>query len=226
MSGARRWQISSAPFHPEQYEGIALMSEEMIGNMDDIAKFLLTKSRQESGLTIGPLVWYPASECEITGCDPHAKVWCSIVGGTHQTKRRGTKWHCDSMVFGLDLNEAKELRAELIAALQRHCEVHVFDDELEHAKFCVERWPCDKNKRILADVRNRRARDAFANMVREYPEISIEEFHEKLASGEMRGRVGHTVYAHEPWCKTLATGNGFDCTCNPDVSVHLQPTEH
>jgi hypothetical protein len=55
----------------------------------------------------------------------------------------------------------------------------------------------------------------FAAWAKAQPEISIEE-------AFAPGQVTHACYSHDSHCKTLKTGNGFDCNCNPDVSFHRQ----
>ncbi len=46
-----------------------------------------------------------------------------------------------------------------------------------------------------------------------------------LPPGEFpKGRVSHMMVRHDDWCKTLQTGNGEDCNCEPLVTTHLQPT--
>jgi hypothetical protein len=39
------------------------------------------------------------------------------------------------------------------------------------------------------------------------------------------GRVVHVMVSHDDWCKTMKTGNGYDCTSNPNISYHLQPKD-
>jgi hypothetical protein len=36
------------------------------------------------------------------------------------------------------------------------------------------------------------------------------------------GTVTHMCHSHDAHCKTLKTGNGFDCNCSPDISFHRQ----
>ncbi len=48
------------------------------------------------------------------------------------------------------------------------------------------------------------------------PEVSIDE-------AFAPGVVTHACYSHDAHCKTLKTGNGFDCNCEPELSFHRQP---
>jgi hypothetical protein len=55
----------------------------------------------------------------------------------------------------------------------------------------------------------------LAEWAKQLPEISTED-------AFAPGQVTHACVSHDKHCKTLRTGNGSDCTCNPDVSFHRQ----
>ena len=50
--------------------------------------------------------------------------------------------------------------------------------------------------------------DFLRNTVMAWPQVA------KIPSGPC---VIHTVYQHDDWCKTLKTGRGGDCNCNPTM---------
>jgi hypothetical protein len=54
-----------------------------------------------------------------------------------------------------------------------------------------------------------------------WPEVPPEQ----LLSVMSRPGVVHAVYQHDDWCRTLVTGRGSDCNCNPTVTYHQQPKE-
>ena len=39
------------------------------------------------------------------------------------------------------------------------------------------------------------------------------------------GAITHAVMNHDLWCKTMKTGSGHDCNCEPEISYHRQPAE-
>jgi hypothetical protein len=58
----------------------------------------------------------------------------------------------------------------------------------------------------------RKAAAQLARYAKSLPEVDIDSL---FAPG-----VVHCVHSHDAHCRTLKTGNGFDCNCNPDVSFH------
>jgi hypothetical protein len=64
--------------------------------------------------------------------------------------------------------------------------------------------------------------DAYAKQVRETrPQSSLAEMMASIGNG---GGIFHTLVAHEDWCKTMKTGNGSDCTCDPETTFYKEPT--
>ncbi len=59
--------------------------------------------------------------------------------------------------------------------------------------------------------------DKFAKFIRDTRKPSSRE--ELLASS---GGVFHMCVAHDAWCKTLTTGNGSDCNCNPEETFYRE----
>jgi hypothetical protein len=53
-----------------------------------------------------------------------------------------------------------------------------------------------------------------------WPAIPPERLLSVMSSGPV---VVHAVYQHDDWCRTLVTGRGSDCNCNPTVTYHQQP---
>jgi len=54
----------------------------------------------------------------------------------------------------------------------------------------------------------------------EIVEISEADMMAAICNGG--GGVFHTQMAHEDWCKTMKTGNGSDCTCEPEVTHYRE----
>ena len=69
------------------------------------------------------------------------------------------------------------------------------------------------NGKSHADIRDVMSLTQWAKSL---PEIPMED-------AFAQGVVTHMCYSHDAHCKTLKTGNGFDCNCEPDISFHRQP---
>jgi hypothetical protein len=54
---------------------------------------------------------------------------------------------------GPDESTAENCRGALLEELPRADEVQVFDDGVEFAEVCAERWPCEKTRALLSGVR-------------------------------------------------------------------------
>jgi hypothetical protein len=81
----------------------------------------------------------------------------------------------------------------------------------------------DKATRKARRQANGKSHAAMPDMVRQLaqwakslPEVSSDD-------AFAPGLVTHMCISHDNHCKTLRTGNGFDCNCDADVSFHRQP---
>jgi hypothetical protein len=155
-----------------------------------------------------------------------------ILNAGHKRKR-GVGFHCVSVAFGVQVepgqerpngitwDQAKGYRAALVDRLKGLFKnVQAFDDELEAIQWCASRWPCEKTRRILEGTRREKAQaqaiKAYRETVQAFPEVPV---------GTLEGgKVMHLIVRHDPWCPTI--NEGGDCTCQPDVSQHLQPEFH
>jgi hypothetical protein len=61
-------------------------------------------------------------------------------------------------------------------------------------------------------------RDSYLTEILKMPETTIGDMIQDLNNG--KPGVFHTVYQHDDWCRTLVTGRGTDCNCNPTISMH------
>jgi hypothetical protein len=52
--------------------------------------------------------------------------------------------------------------------------------------------------------------------------VTLEEMLASVSSRE--GAVFHQMITHEDHCKTMRTGNGDDCTCDPSITIYRQKT--
>jgi len=63
---------------------------------------------------------------------------------------------------------------------------------------------------------NGKSNAALAEWAKSLPEIPMED-------AFAPGTVTHMCMSHDAHCKTLRTGSGFDCNCEPELSFHRQP---
>jgi hypothetical protein len=77
----------------------------------------------------------------------------------------------------------------------------------------------NRNHKIIRRAKSRKAakdaRQRLAQWAKSLPEIPV-------IDAFTPGMVTHMCFSHDDHCRTLQTGNGSDCNCNPDVSYHRQ----
>jgi hypothetical protein len=75
----------------------------------------------------------------------------------------------------------------------------------------------DENRHARRAAAARARHDNFYQQhIRHLPEVPVDAPLE-------RGRVYHTVFHHDDWCKFYETENMADCNCSPVVSRHIEP---
>jgi hypothetical protein len=63
--------------------------------------------------------------------------------------------------------------------------------------------------------------DKFARVCRDACDpLTREQYFQAISSGGPK--VHHAFVAHDSWCKTMNTGRGSDCNCNPEISYGRQ----
>jgi hypothetical protein len=182
-------------------------------------KIGMVATRIQDGVVLGPVVYRETKD--------GTKQWYTIVSGGHDTPD-GIGFHCDQIGAIDDKHLTIEMRDNLKAAFEaRGVAVTVFDGEngeLEMAKYCAEQWPCAESRSILDGIKRERFQDEFSRYAEELPAMPIEEYMEGLASGKLTPGVAHIVHRHEHWCRSQTGGTPEDCDCNPDITLHVEPT--
>lgn len=115
----------------------------------EIAAYLASKSDDKTFM-ISPVCWRPSDGTT-------ARRHYFIVG----TGDAAVEAHFDEINLAAE-GSADEDRAAVIASLATHkpCVIYDFADELELVKWCEAAWPCDKVRRIRANIEAERAQAA------------------------------------------------------------------
>lgn len=75
----------------------------------------------------------------------------------------------------------------------------------------------NRHQRRGAAARNRKKHDTFyEGYIKHLPQIPLDAPFE-------RGRVYHTCFHHDHWCRFYENENLADCTCNVFVTRHVEP---
>lgn len=77
-----------------------------------------------------------------------------------------------------------------------------------------------KNGKLVKSAHNQDRVDGYCKQIKDTrQQISQADM---LASIGKGGSVIHSMMAHDDWCPTMKTGNGNDCTCEPDVTYYKE----
>lgn len=77
----------------------------------------------------------------------------------------------------------------------------------------------NRHERRAAQARERRMRwhnNFYLGYIRNLPQIALDAPFE-------RGRVYHTVFHHDNWCRFYDHGRLADCNCRPAISRYVEP---
>ena len=96
---------------------------------------------------VGPLCWQPSD-----GTD--ARRWYFLIATSEA--RRG--FRVDQVTVGAETREADRQRIVVEFMRRRPLVLHIFDDELDMARWCEAMWPGERITRIRKDIE--RERDA------------------------------------------------------------------
>jgi hypothetical protein len=120
----------------------------MAKQFDGVVRQIRKASRGDGAVVVGPALTY--EDDWGAGIITGGRVTMVVLGGVAAEIDPEFAAHFDTVISirragELSLDEARERRAELIAALkQKFREVHAFDTELAAASFAAGRWPSPK----------------------------------------------------------------------------------
>jgi hypothetical protein len=117
-------------------------------SISQIVKHLRGGNAVSPHVLIGPLVWEG---------DPDDRQWYSVLDSGD---RHG--FRCDKLAFKTDKEFGEKTIASLHCALiqEKSIVVHIFDDELEMARWAHAIWPSPKTRKIREDIAAERQSNA------------------------------------------------------------------
>jgi hypothetical protein len=119
---------------------------------------------------------------------------------------------------------AEARRAAIVSELTKPgVDIRTSNDELEMARTCETLWPGERitnlRKAVEAErtiaARRTKHSNFYERYIRHMPQVPVDAPLE-------RGRVYHTVFQHNDWCRFYETENLADCNCNPIMSRHVE----